>query len=140
MRTPVWVLLGLVGLQGCAAQLRAYYRELGVKKGASQSEIKRAYHEQAKKYHPDKNEKEESAGRKFQRVAEAYETLSDPEKRRLYDAYGEDYKNVQQQQQQRQQQRDFFDPFNQYRNRRPQVAQSVPFTSVRVAWWCPMLR
>lgn len=105
----------LLSLSRCLAL--DYYRELGVTRRASHSDIKAAYRELAKKFHPDKN-KEASAQSKFQRIALAYETLSDPEKRRQYDMHGDDYANVDRQQRQRG--NDFFDPFNQYR-RRPQV-------------------
>ena len=82
------------------AHARDFYRELGVRRLASVNEIKAAYRELAKKFHPDKN-KEAGADVRFQRIAEAYETLSDPEKRRLYDMHGDDYANVHRQQEQR---------------------------------------
>lgn len=72
-----------------------FYEILGLKKDASQDEIKKAYRKNALKYHPDKQvgksetEKKE-AEEKFKKLAEAYETLSDPEKRKLYDQYGKD--------------------------------------------------
>ena len=89
-----------------------FYRELGVRRGASNADIKAAYRDAAKKYHPDKNP-DPNAAERFQRIAAAYETLSDPEKRRLYDMYGEDYSRVQQQQQQQQYQRQQDDFFHQ---------------------------
>ena len=64
-----------------------FYRDLGLKRSASQADIKAAYRELARRYHPDKN-KEPGAEGKFKRVAAAHETLSDPDKRRMYDAYG----------------------------------------------------
>ncbi|NDB96815.1 MAG: J domain-containing protein [Verrucomicrobia bacterium] len=70
-----------------------FYRDLGVSRRASASEIKAAYRDAAKKYHPDKN-KDEDAQIRFQKIAAAYETLSDPEKRRLYDLHGSDYAQV----------------------------------------------
>lgn len=69
-----------------------YYNILGVSKTASADEIKKAYRKLAAKYHPDKN-KESSAEGKFKEVADAYEVLSDPQKRQTYDAYGADAVN-----------------------------------------------
>lgn len=62
-----------------------YYELLGVSKGASREEIKKAYHLLAKKYHPDANKNSSSAKRKFQEIRDAYETLHDSEKRAQYD-------------------------------------------------------
>ena len=109
------------------AHARDFYRELGVRRLASVNEIKAAYRELAKKFHPDKN-KEAGADVRFQRIAEAYETLSDPEKRRLYDMHGDDYANVHRQQEQRRQHHQQFDPFG--RARRP---QAPPIFSVTVS-------
>ena len=64
-----------------------YYAALGVERGASQDEIKKAYRRLAQKYHPDVS-KEPGAEAKFKEVAEAYQTLKDPEKRAAYDALG----------------------------------------------------
>jgi len=69
---------------------RDYYEVLGVKKNASADDIKRAYRRMAMKYHPDKNPDDKSAEAKFKECAEAYEVLSDPEKRRRYDQFGHD--------------------------------------------------
>lgn len=66
---------------------RDYYDILGVDKKASQPEIKKAYRQLALKYHPDKN-KEKGAAEKFKEVTEAYEVLSDEQKRQTYDQYG----------------------------------------------------
>ncbi|KAL5110993.1 hypothetical protein TcWFU_009901 [Taenia crassiceps] len=68
--------------------LKDYYKILGVNKGASQSDIKKAYYQLAKKYHPDVNKSDKSAAQKFAEVSEAYEVLGDEEKRRSYDSFG----------------------------------------------------
>jgi len=66
---------------------RDYYEILGVKKGASKKEIKKAYRKLALKYHPDKN-KEKNAEEKFKEISEAYAVLSDGEKKKQYDQFG----------------------------------------------------
>ena len=60
---------------------RDYYEVLGVEKGADQKEIKKAYRRLAQKFHPDRNPDDTSAAEKFREVSEAYEVLSDGEKR-----------------------------------------------------------
>ncbi len=67
---------------------RDYYEVLGLNKGASDDEIKKAYRKLAIKYHPDKNPDDKSAEEKFKEAAEAYEVLSSPEKRQRYDQFG----------------------------------------------------
>ena len=69
------------------ADKRDYYEVLGLQKGASDDEIKKAYRKLSKKYHPDIN-KEPDAEAKFKEISEAYEILSDPQKRAAYDQYG----------------------------------------------------
>lgn len=66
-----------------------YYKTLGISKGATDEDIKKAYRKQALKWHPDKN-KSAAAEEKFKEIAEAYEVLSDPKKREVYDQYGEE--------------------------------------------------
>ena len=72
-----------------------YYEVLGVPKDASQSELKTAFRQLARKFHPDVS-KEENAEELFKELNEAYEVLGDPEKRKKYDALGSDWKNPQQ--------------------------------------------
>ncbi len=71
-----------------------YYAVLGVSRDATLDDIKRAYRKLALKYHPDRNPGDKAAEERFKECAEAYEVLSDPEKRRLYDAYGEEGLNA----------------------------------------------
>lgn len=66
-----------------------YYGVLGIKKGASEEDIKKAYRKQALRYHPDKN-KSPGAEDKFKEIAEAYDVLSDPKKKDVYDRFGEE--------------------------------------------------
>jgi len=66
-----------------------FYKILGLTKGATDDDIKKAYRKLALKYHPDKN-KEAGAEEKFKEVAEAYEVLSDPKKKEIFDKYGEE--------------------------------------------------
>src|SRR5947208_893951 len=71
-----------------------YYKILGVERGASDEEVKKAYRKLARKYHPDVS-KEANAKEKFQEVSEAYETLRDKEKRAAYDSLGSSFRQGQ---------------------------------------------
>ena len=85
-----------------------YYQTLGITKTASDKDIKNAYRKLARKYHPDLNPNDAEANKKFQQLNEANEVLSDPEKRKKYDQYGEHWQHGEEyeraQQQARQQQ------------------------------------
>lgn len=82
-----------------------YYKVLGVEKNASQDDIKKAYRKLARKYHPDLNPNDEDAKKRFQEINEANEVLTDSEKRKKYDQYGEHWKHGDAYEQAQQQQR-----------------------------------
>src|SRR6185503_13133322 len=77
-----------------ATKIKDYYDVLGVKRGASDKEIKQAYRKLARKFHPDLNPGDKVAEEKFKELQEAYDVLSDPENRKLYDQYGENWRAV----------------------------------------------
>lgn len=81
-----------------------YYKVLGLDKNASVDDVKKAYRKLARKYHPDLNPNDAAAHKKFQEINEANEVLSDPDKRKKYDQYGENWKHAEQFEQARQQQ------------------------------------
>ncbi len=83
------VIFAFSNIIGCNAS-EDYYNILGIKKNASDAEIKRAYRKLSMKYHPDKNDGSRDAEKKFQDIANAYEVLSNKDKRRLYDQGGEE--------------------------------------------------
>ena len=86
-----------------------YYSILGVNRNASEREIKQAYRKLARKYHPDVNPGDKSAEAKFKEINEAYEVISDKEKRRKYDQFGDQWQYADQFAQARQQQTPFGD-------------------------------
>jgi len=86
-----------------------YYSVLGVSRNASEREIKQAYRKLARQYHPDVNAGDKSAEAKFKRINEAYEVLSDKEKRRKYDQFGDQWQYADQFAQARRQQTPFWD-------------------------------
>jgi curved DNA-binding protein len=71
-----------------------YYKVLGVKKDATQDDIRSAYRKLARKHHPDLNPNDKEANKKFQQINEANEVLSDPDKRKKYDQYGKDWEHA----------------------------------------------
>lgn len=76
---------------GRRAMGKDYYRILGLSRGATEDDIKKAYRKQALRYHPDKN-KDPGAEERFKEIAEAYDVLSDPKKREIFDKFGEEGK------------------------------------------------
>ena len=78
-----------------------YYKILGIDKGASEEDIKKAYRKLARKLHPDLNPNDKAAHQKFQQINEANEVLSDAEKRKKYDTYGKDWQHADQFEQQK---------------------------------------
>lgn len=76
-------------------QFTDYYKELGLAKGATEDEIKKAFRSLARKYHPDANPDDPTAEEKFKKISEAYEVLGDPTKRAKYDQINSQYRNYQ---------------------------------------------
>ncbi len=77
-------------------EYKDYYQILGVPRGADQAEIKKAFRRLARQYHPDANQDNKGSEEKFKEVNEAYEVLSDPEKRKMYDQFGSEWQRWQQ--------------------------------------------
>src|SRR5436305_3127710 len=77
-------------------QYKDYYNTLGVKRNASEKEIKSAFRKLARKHHPDVNPNDKESEARFKEVSEAYEVLSDAEKRKKYDQFGADFEHYQQ--------------------------------------------
>src|SRR5215472_5281743 len=76
-----------------AVQYKDYYQILGVPRGASEADIKKTFRKLAREYHPDVAKDKKKAEEKFKEINEAYEVLSDPDKRRKYDELGANWKS-----------------------------------------------
>jgi curved DNA-binding protein len=77
-------------------EYKDYYKILGLNRNAGKDEIKKAYRKLARKYHPDVNPDDKTAGAKFSEINEAHEVLSDPEKRKKYDQFGANWQQFEQ--------------------------------------------
>src|SRR4051812_14466646 len=74
-----------------AVQFKDYYKTLGVDRSADEKSLRAAYRKLARKHHPDANQGDKQSEERFKEINEAYEVLSDPDKRRMYDRFGEDW-------------------------------------------------
>lgn len=94
MKTQRFCVIGLMIMMmiACACECKDYYRILGLKRGASEQEVKKAFRKLSKKFHPDRvDEKDKKMAQdKFADISEAYQTLKDPKKREVYDHGGSD--------------------------------------------------
>src|SRR5579871_6424967 len=72
-----------------------FYQILGVRRGADEKDIKAAYRKLARKFHPDVNPNDKSAEARFKEISEAYDVLTDPEKRKMYDQFGANWEQMQ---------------------------------------------
>lgn len=84
----LWAAQGRIGRGGSGLAEKDLYGALGVKKTASDDEIKKAYRKLARRHHPDVNPGNKQAEEKFKEISEAYDVLSDPQKRKIYDEFG----------------------------------------------------
>lgn len=107
-----------------------YYKILGVAKNASEEDIKKAYRKLARKLHPDLNQTDKNAQKKFQELNQANEVLGDAEKRKKYDKYGENWEQgeqFEQQQQNRAQRQAHYDSQRQYQNSQQQYGDNQQY-------------
>src|SRR4051812_27783437 len=82
------LILGLIMKKRLGIQVADYYETLGLGRGASDAEIKKAYRRLAMQYHPDRNAGDKASEEEFKKVSEAYAVLSDPQKKKQYDTFG----------------------------------------------------
>ena len=111
-----------------------YYSILGLKRNTSQQEIKQTYRRLARKYHPDVNPGDKSAEAKFKQINEAYEVLSDKEKRQKYDKYGDQWQHAAQFAQAERQQARSWD-FSSGRGGGSSARVAVPDVQILVNWY-----
>jgi len=122
-----WLYLGLITLLACCAIAQEdLYKVLGIKKSATDSDIKKAYRKLSRKYHPDKNQ-DDDAEERFIAVSNAYEVLSDEDARSVYDRYG--HEGLRQHEAQKQgggHHHNPFDVFSQFFGRQQQQERKGP--------------